>query len=223
MLALLEMTSVKLDHAQVRQEHHGEALVPAIDLKFTWLTNNRSLDMIHPDLREYLFCKLSKKALLKRQVAKPEGEQDDLELPVDDELPNVRFTKLKYPLKWEYEAQGFTCTVDYGLGGKSNIVLKLCKMKDIKVAPIEGGSVEIEWTVSSAADISESIAGKLGLQQQREVHIELTPPEEYEAGQHIGPEGDWPFPELEKPAKEKGKGKSDGKGATETFLDAHGA
>ena len=51
-------TQVKLDHAKGRKEHHGEALVLALDLKVTLATNNKVLDQFDPQLRHALFSAL---------------------------------------------------------------------------------------------------------------------------------------------------------------------
>lgn len=218
MLQLQDFTEVKLENFNVRAEHHGEALVPAIDLAFSWKTNNRALDMIHAELRTRLFIKLAQPRKVK------EGDNEELELPVDDELPNVCFPLLKYPLKFEKEYQGYTCTVNYGLGGKSDIVLNLCRLKDVKVEPIEGGSVEIKWTISCAADITESISGKLSLQQQREISLKMLPPTD-SAGQVMTEEddegGEWPFPGegADKVADKAAKGKKSKKAAEPDATD----
>lgn len=55
---LTSPTSLRLDHVQTRMERHGEEHVPAIDLSLTWTTNNRALDMLHPELRRALYGEL---------------------------------------------------------------------------------------------------------------------------------------------------------------------
>ena len=213
MFELTTPTDVALDKVNTRIEHHGEAHVLAIDLKVTLTTNNLILDRFHPKLRSMLFCALA---------AEAKAEQGELELPVSD-LPNVTFTKLEYPIKWDLEATGYTCTVDHGLGGKSNVMLNLCTLKNFKLSPIEGGSCEVEFTISSAADIDERIAGKLSVMQQTDIAITLLAPAAIEgvvidASAGSGAPGTGPAAEPAKAHKAKNKAHRD---ATDAFVDAH--
>lgn len=166
MFELLTPTTVRLNNVQSRKEHHGEDLVAAIDLSLTWATNNRALAMVHPDLRASLYCDMRTPA---------ERAQVEMDLPVD-ELPNIRFTKLTYPLKLETEQSGMTLRVDYGLGDGSDLILMQCKLSKIRITPIEGGSTEIKWSLSSASDIDERITGKLSMLQQQDIVITLLQP-----------------------------------------------
>lgn len=169
MFALLTPTNVLLDHFQTRQERHGEDLVTQGDLKITWTTNNRAMEMLAPGLRAALFGPVE----IPPGTDKPQGEMD---LPVD-ELPRLLFPTLAMPLKLELEQTGMHLVVDYGLGGTSNLVLPLVKFHKAKASAIEGGSVAIEATLSTTTGIDEDAIGKLSVNQQREITITLTPPE----------------------------------------------
>ena len=218
---LTAKTTMKLDKLNSRIEHHGEAHVLAIDLKCTMQSNNSLLDQFHPKLRAALFCSLPAEAAARRAA---ENGQTEMSLPVSD-LPNIAFTKLKYPVKWDLEATGYTCRIDHGLGGKSDIVLSLCTLKNFSFAPIEGGSVEMEFTVSSAADIDERIAGKLSVMQQSDITMTLLAPQAVDGGiidasAGSGAPGTGPALEATK-ASIKSKSKAH-KDATAAFVDAHG-
>lgn len=165
---LPQPTTVYLDKLNTRVEHHGDQKVVAIDLKCTLQTHSIALDMFHPELRTRLYTRMDV------PPEDPDG-QKNMELPVS-ELPNIALTQIEYPIKWNLEASGYTARIDYGRGGKSDIIIKLCVLKNVKFTPIEGGSVEIEFTLSSAADIDEGMVGKLGFKQQTEMVLTLTPP-----------------------------------------------
>jgi hypothetical protein len=225
MLVLNKFTDVQLSNCQTRAEHHGEALVPAIDLTVIWQTNNRALDMLSADAREAFYTKL-------QQREQPEKGQQEVDLPVD-ELPNLRFPKLRYPLKFDNEQIGMHCEVDYGLGGKSNIHLSLCKVKNFQITPVEGGTAEWKFTISSAADLTEKTIGVLSMQQQHQISIKLLPPKPGSEGERLAQEhaqklaedegglgdgdGDkeaWPFPE--------GDPRNSGPTAGDLFAAEHG-
>lgn len=168
MFELQNPTSVKLDNAQTRMQHHGDQLVPAVDLDLTWKTHNSVLETLMPGLREALYAE---------EEATDPDEQAELDLPIDA-LSAVRFPLLKYPLKASVEHHGLRLVVEYGLGGeRSDIVLNQCHVSKFEVSPISGGSVELSFRVSSAKDIDETVSGRLQLMQQREIVVRLLPPE----------------------------------------------
>lgn len=167
MLELLEPTTVTLSNVQTRVEKHGDEDVMAIDLAVIWNTNNRSLSAIHKQLRPALFCDLR---------PPQEGAQSEMDLPVD-ELPNLRLPGMDYPVKLDFQQVGARVEVAFGIDDKSAIVLQLAKLHKMRVTPIEGGSAEVKFAISSAADIDDHIIGTLSVLQQREISIKLTMPE----------------------------------------------
>lgn len=216
MFELKSPTTVRLKHASARKQHHGEALVLALDLRLVWTTNNRNLDGPFPGLRDALF------AALPVGAEEPDDDQTEMDLPVS-ETPFVRLAKLKYPVKWEDELTGYTVRQDYGLGGKSDKVLNVCVLKNFAVTPVEGGSVEIEYTVSSAADIDGEMVGAfMALIQQDIVITQLAPAAVQDglidASAGSGAPGTGPATETPKPEKSKSKAHKD---ATNAFIDAH--
>lgn len=165
---LLDFTGVKLDNVNSRMQKHGDDNVPALDLAITLTATNQVLDLIHHALRPTLFCAQG------AQGHQP--TQAEMDLPVDD-LPNVRFPHLDYPVKYDSMLAGYTLTVDYGRGGEQNLRLKTCDIKTFRIRPIEGGSVEVKFTVQCADGIDERIVGKLSMLQQSEISITLEGPE----------------------------------------------
>ena len=212
---LKNQTTVKLKNAQSRPEHHGDALVLAMDLRLVLTGNNRILDMLSPALRESLFT-------LQPPSVAADDDQAEMELPVS-ERPFIAMGKLRYPVKWEVEFTGYTLRLDYGLGGASDCVVSLCVLKNFSITPIEGGSVEIEFTASSSADISGGIVGRFSEKQQQDIVITLLAPTAVEGGlidasTGSGAPGTGPADEPEKPVNSKSKAHRD---ATDAFVDAH--
>ena len=217
-------TQVKLEMAKGRKEFHGEALVLALDLKLSLATNNNVLDQFDPQLRHALFSALP-------PGNKPPENQAELDLPVSD-LSFINLARVEYPLKLDLELKGYTLRLDYGMGGeKSDTVVKLCALKNFKVTPIAGGSVEIEFSVSSAADIDGATVGKFSALIQENITITLLAPNEVENGvidasagsgapgtTPDGEQGQIPQPEQPKP-----KGSRKNSDATDAFIAQHGA
>ncbi|MNR37745.1 hypothetical protein D3C85_1557940 [compost metagenome] len=50
-------------------------------------------------------------------------------------------------------------------------------MHKFRITPIEGGSAEVKFAISSAADIDDHIIGTLSILQQRDISIQLSMPE----------------------------------------------
>lgn len=167
MFELSQPTTVTLDNFQTRMQHHGDQLVPAVDLSLTWKTHNRALDALVPGLREMLYAKAE---------PEPESEQAEMDLPVD-ELSAIRFA-LKYPLRSMLEFHGMRLVVEYGLGGeRSDIVLNQCQASKFEITPINGGSLELSFRISSSKDIDEDVTGRLPLMQQQDIVVRLLAPE----------------------------------------------
>lgn len=157
-----EMLCVKF---QTRNENHGEAKVTAADLRVRWRTKNTALDMLHTKLREG-FCSA---------LPDQETKQGEMELEASD-LAFVRFKDLVYPISLDREYTGYTAKIDYGTGGDADLLMKVCRVHNIKFEPLEGALADIEFTISSSADIDERLVGVLGCKQQQNVFLSLLPP-----------------------------------------------
>ena len=201
-------TTVKLDHLNVRSEKHGDETVTALDLKFSRTSANTCLDTYAPGLREALYYRA--------QDTEDQGEIEGIE----QTLPNLRFPRLS-PLAFTDEADGVTLTIDYGLGGASNIVMGGCKVNKHRVECAEGGSVTETFRVQSC-DLPEGALDKLGKLLDCETQILLALPED-KAGQTVidGTVGHPGVASLEE--KRKGKKDAASNDATELFSEAHGS
>ena len=152
---------VKLANVNPRAELHGEDPKPAFDLKIEATCPSSVLTYLHSELRQFLFKKDENPDLVDQVI---EG----------DGLTVLRFPKMG-PMKWDWEGTGYTATVDYGMGGESNIVLRDCKVDHLKIEAQNGGSVILTFRVIAHPE-SEDV-GKLCEFIQRDIDLELTPPE----------------------------------------------
>lgn len=160
------LTKAKLSSVNVRSEKHGKELVPAADLKIVVDSSNDILDKFHADLKTALYYKA-------QAEGEDQGELDGIE-PVTN-LPNLKFSRLESPQKWDFEGSGYRLDVDYGLGEASNLEMFNCDVNSIAFTCKEGGTVELSFRVQ-VSNIEERIIGKLAGLVQHEIHIILTPP-----------------------------------------------
>jgi hypothetical protein len=159
-----DFAAVKLNSANFRSQLHGEEHVPAVDLGFTMDAPNTILSYFDGFLLSSLYyCSAASSG---QKVI--DG--------VDQVLPNLRFPKLKLPLKWEEDLTGYTLTIDLGLGGKSNLELSSCAVNGFEIEPKEGGTVQVGFRVQ-AVRLSEKDIGKLATLVQHDLQIQLTPPD----------------------------------------------
>lgn len=152
---------VKLANVNPRAEKHGDDTKPALDLKIEAQCPSSVLIHFHPELRQHLFKK---------------DENPDL---VDQVTEGDGLTLLRYPkmggIKWDWEAVGYTATVDYGLGGDSNIVLNDVKIDHFAIEAQNGGSVLLTFRIIAHPDADD--VGKLCEFIQRDIELNLVPPE----------------------------------------------
>lgn len=160
----LKATTAKLNSFNIRAEKHGEENVPAGDLKLTIKAANTILDTFDPELRAALY----------KNTAAAQGQEEVAGL--DPSLPNLRFANVEGPLKFSDKGVGYTLTLDWGLGGDSNLVLTGCEVNNFSATLEEGGTVELSFRVQ-ITDPSADVIGKLGVQVQHEITIDLAPPE----------------------------------------------
>lgn len=209
-------TTVKLAHAKGRKENHGDVKVLALDLSITFTTNNRFLDTFAPGWREAMF------SAVPLGQTEANNDQEEMDLRVSD-LPFLRMAHAVYPLKFDKEYTGHTLRLDYGRGGDSDKVVQLCKLKSFQFTPIEGGSVEIHYSLASAADITGDLVGAFSELIQQDIVITLLAPAAVEGGlidasAGSGAPGTGPAAEPEKAAKPKSKAVQN---ATDAFVDMH--
>ncbi len=166
---LPKVTKVVVSNANVRRELHGDEHVRAVDLAMSISGENTLLDLIEPGLREHHY---TNKALREGQESLP-----DVVIP----LPNLRHPKLepKHRYGGKDKLRGYRFILDFGLGGDSNLDFSDCVVTGIWYEVIEGGSVDIGWTVQYNGDELQdnNVYGRLaGLATVGECHIQLIAP-----------------------------------------------
>lgn len=172
---MFEIRSLKTQLASVnaRAELHGQEKKPAFDLKLICAMPNDVLIGFHPELRTWLF--------------KPNDDPDqdpDLVAQADPgALTALRFPKLGAQ-KWDFEAEGYTLRIAYGIGGPSDIVLSECKVHKVSFVCQQGGTVSVQCTVIAHPD--SAVVGRLCELIQQTVEMDLTPPEPATLGQLFG-------------------------------------
>jgi hypothetical protein len=96
----------------------------------------------------------------------------DLAEQADPEaLTALRMPLLGLPLKWALVLDNRKLTIDYGLGGESDIVMAECKVHKFGIEPQQGGTVVLDWQISAHPDAAQ--AGWLYDHQQQDIVISL--------------------------------------------------
>lgn len=156
----LDQATVKLSSVNPRAEKHGEDTKPACDLKIEAVLPSSALIHFHPELRQHLYKK---------------DESPDL---VDQVTDGDGMTTLRYPkmgaIKWDLEGSGYTASIDYGMGGDSNIDLDDVKVDHFVFEPLNGGSVSVTFRIIAHPESDDM--GKLCEFIQRDIELTLTPP-----------------------------------------------
>lgn len=176
MFELKTETTVHLRKFSKREEVHGKDLIPAIDLALSYKAPAAVLGMLHPQLREALFMNTGPKS-------------EELDLAIDD-TPNVRAPIMETPIGLDYEQTGCSLRVHYGTSEKSHVVLALVKAHKFKVHErVEGGMVELHFTLSCANEIDADVIGKLGILGGHDIAVTLDGPVIEDKD-----DAPWPFP-----------------------------
>ncbi|HKX40897.1 MAG TPA: hypothetical protein VJO99_07050 [Burkholderiaceae bacterium] len=166
--ALPAFTPVVVEHINLRDESHGDDKVPAVDIKLSKEMHNSVLEQFAPGLRSWLYFK----STTPREAAKNEP-QGALELDEGEpnDRPDLRFPELDV-LKWHGEQLGRVLTLEYGIGGKSNVRLSDCRANEFRLECKEGGTVKVTWRVQRAQP-DERAVGKLSSLLKHEVQAML--------------------------------------------------
>lgn len=159
----LTKTAAKLNSFNIRAEKHGDENVPAGDLKLTIKAANTILDIFDADMRTALY----------KNTAAQQG-QGEVE-GVAPTLPNLRFANLDCPLKFKDQCAGYKLTIDWGIREDSALVLEACQVNNFQATLEEGGTVELSFRVQ-ISNPSADVIGKLGVQVQHEITIDLEAP-----------------------------------------------
>lgn len=152
-------TQVRFSHLNIRDEKHGDETVPACDLTFIWQAANSVLTMFDGKLLTSLYGPPTE--------AMEQGGLDGVE-------PVSQFPTLKFPymasIKWADVATA-SLSIDYGLG--KTLDLTPCKIHKFVLDCNEGGTVELKFTASCSAGLTERTLGKLALMIGQDVQIDV--------------------------------------------------
>lgn len=157
----LDSTPATLMSVTPRTEVHGEDRVFAISLGLKITGANTLLDKLTPALRHMIY------------TAKPDSEP---ELPgVEESTPLLRCPGVELiTVKASFE--GWTLEVDHGIDETDPIALGGCRVDKFRVAPSQGGTVDLMFRIGSN-DIDSTEAGLLCSHLSHEVSITLKAPE----------------------------------------------
>ncbi|NOV24188.1 hypothetical protein E5S69_11765 [Cupriavidus necator] len=183
MFEIVNAQPVKLANYNPRSEKHGKQHKPAADLMIEAGMSASALDLLQPGLRESLY--------------KAAEDQADLVEPDRNALTARRFQRMS-PFAWGWEGKGYMLTIDYGLGGDSNIELDDCTVKDVRISPQEGGTVLFKFRVVAHPDEHDS--GILTHRIQQEITITLRAPAPQTVGELFG---ESPEPQQEPETEEQ--------------------
>ncbi|MCA3188301.1 MAG: hypothetical protein INH13_32695 [Cupriavidus sp.] len=173
MFEITTQQPVKLVNYNPRAEKHGKERKPAATMRVQVAMPAAVLNLFERGLYDALY----------EQVT----EGDDLV-----STSTRRFKKMA-PFSWAFEGKGYTTTVDYGLGGESNIELDDCTVKDFRITPQENDIVLIDFAINCAPDERES--GILYHRIPQEIQITVKAPAPQTVGELFGDE-----PQEQEPA-----------------------
>jgi len=168
MFYLESSTKAKLTDIDVlSQKNRPPDSNPGVKLVFSAEMPNGALTMLDGYLLSALYTK--------QAGGDAQGALDGVE-PITDK-PNL--TKIGQRIgrfSWAGEQTGCELTFDFGLGGKSDIVLKDVKVDSLHITPKEGGTTTWSWACE-INDVSEAEFGKLATFKSRDVQLLLALPD----------------------------------------------
>jgi hypothetical protein len=152
----------KIVSVNPRAELHGEDTKPACDVKIEVTLPNTELVQLHASLKSLLYVK--------------DMDRPDLVSQADPEHATMlRFPQLGKPLKWDGEMIGASAVLHYGTSEKSHIKLEGCVVGDVRLEPLNGGS--IVTTVRIQCHPDEKAMGRLCMMVGTKIPVTITPPE----------------------------------------------
>lgn len=153
----LDNVTVRMTNFNARSELNGDTRKPAADINFSAQFPNTILDELIPGLLDMLYMAPKNPDL---------AEQADPTAKTALRLP-----ELSMPLKLTTELDNRKLTIDYGLGGESNIVLPETKAYKFTVEAHNGGTITLGWQMPTHPDAAQ--AGWLYEHQQSDVVIKI--------------------------------------------------
>jgi hypothetical protein len=169
MFALPPGTSAKLVHVNIRGEFRGQDVTPQADVRLEVALPNAILDAFDPALRTCLYM-----------PAPPAHPQAKLpELPGIDavsDTPALRFPDLAMPVKWNAEGAGYRATIETASGTLPPLTLAGLTLKSVKLDCLDGGTVGVDFTLSTTQSPDVDTIAELARFVQRSVKLALEPP-----------------------------------------------
>lgn len=156
-------TRVTLKSTSPRKEHHGDDLVQAIDLDFSWETHNEQLAMFGVQLLDAFYYRNEQNTAQTRVEGVPETK------------PNLRNPLLVMPVAWELEDEGRDLTITSAVTKKGKTLkFNACKAKKFKFSMKEGGSVVITWQMQCNQDVQAATLGDVCALEGEPVDVTIT-------------------------------------------------
>jgi hypothetical protein len=172
MFVLDQPTKAKLHKSDDKSIKVGQKdTKDAVIVNYMAVLPNTILDVLDPsgNLRAALYRQASAAEKAKRKQGSLDGVEEATELTETGVAIGT--------LPWSQEQTGCTLTIEHGLGGKSNLILKDGTSKTKKVALQEGGSVKVYAQFHAPTDhFSDEVLGKLHRLHQKEVKLLLEGP-----------------------------------------------
>jgi hypothetical protein len=151
----LDNVTVRMTNFNARSELNGDTRKPAADISFSAQFPSTILDELIPGLLDMLYMA---------------PKNPDLAEQADPTAKTaLRIPELAMPLKLTTELENRALTIDYGLGGDSNIVLPETKAHKFTVEAHNGGTVTLGWQMPTHPDAAQ--AGWLYEHQQTDIVI----------------------------------------------------
>lgn len=144
-----------------RAENFGNEKKPAADIKFRCAIENSELKQFNKNAVDALYEKATK-------------GQGDLH-----SLTQLKFPTMRQPVGWDDEVVGGEVTVHRGLSAKSNIKLKGCIVKGFATELLQGGSMQLDFTVRFYPEDKDQI-GELCMLNGQDVVVSVVSPTERE-------------------------------------------
>lgn len=161
MLHFPEGVTAKLISVNTRGENIGEEKRPALDMRFQIEAGNEVLALLDPNLPAHFY----------------ESKQGQLDgVPRVADKADLKFPHLDPSAKWDEDSEGYTLTIDHGIGNKSLITFEGCRVHKIAWTAMTGGTVELLFTASCVYDLTVAKVGSMGMKVQQDVVLQLAPP-----------------------------------------------
>lgn len=170
MFAIPPGTAAKLVHVNIRGEFHGVDVIPQADIRLEVALPNSFLDALDPSLRTCLY--------MRAPPPHPAAMLPDLPgiEPVSD-TPALRFPDLSMPLKWGAEGVGYSATIEAASGVLPPTELAGLTVKAIRLDCQDGGTVGVDFTLSTTQSPDVDVIAELARFVQRAVRLGLAPPQ----------------------------------------------